>query len=357
MDDVNMLKASWASDWKVGIRVWFQRSGHTVLGQGRAELLAAIEQHGSITKAAKAVGISYRKAWSLVQQANQAAGEPLVEAAVGGIKGGGTQLTPHGRFALEVYQQVHRTLYEAAAGALQRIVNHDADAMPCIHLAAAISLQEVLGQLLAEYALQKPTVRVRAIFGASNELTDQVLAGAPCDLLISAEFSQIDRLETAKLLVPRSRHNVASNGLAVISRPKSKQLNKIADLLTTRVKRVALAEPACPLGRYSQAYLQLAGIYEALLPKILHVDNSRAVPSAVISGAADVGLAFSSDATQSNKYQTLFRVPQSQAAAQYVAAVIKTGQQTDEAKALLKFLTSADAARCFKRCGFRPAQH
>ncbi len=80
-------KKHWASDWKVGVRVWVERQGHAVLGEGRAELLAAIASEHSITKAAKAAGMSYRRAWTMIQEVNKAAGEALVEAAVGGKQG------------------------------------------------------------------------------------------------------------------------------------------------------------------------------------------------------------------------------------------------------------------------------
>src|SRR4029078_9400017 len=109
----------WASDWKVGVRVWVEREGQAVLGEGRAELLAAIETEHSITKAAKAAGMSYRRAWNLIQEVNEAAAETLVEAAVGGKQGGGAHLTANGRLALAVYDDVRLSLVESAAGALR----------------------------------------------------------------------------------------------------------------------------------------------------------------------------------------------------------------------------------------------
>ena len=86
--------ANWNRNWKVGVRIWFEREGQAVLGAGRAELLAAIDTEHSITKAAKAAGMSYRKAWTMIQEVNAAAGEPLVEAAVGGKQGGGAASHP-----------------------------------------------------------------------------------------------------------------------------------------------------------------------------------------------------------------------------------------------------------------------
>jgi molybdenum ABC transporter molybdate-binding protein len=348
--------AKWMDDWKVGVRVWVERSGKAVLGEGRAELLAAIGEHHSITKAAKAAGMSYRRAWNLVQDVNAAAGEPLVAAAVGGTKGGGAKLTERGRLAVDVFEQIRGSLNETAAGVLQRKLQPNSDAAACVHLAAAISLQEALGQILAEYVLEKPTVRVRAIFGASNELADHLLAGAPGDLFIAAEALEIDRLEAAKMLMPKSRCTVAANGLAIVGAKGSKSLTGIKALAEKPIKRIALAEPACPLGKYSHDYLRSAGVYESLAAKVLQVDNSRAVLAAVVSGAADAGVAFASDAVRAERCDTILSIPTTKAATQYVAAVLKDGAQPSEAKALLKFLTSAAAQRAFRRCGLRPVK-
>jgi molybdate transport system substrate-binding protein len=338
----------------VGVRLWIERSGKAILGEGRAELLDAIGRHHSITAAAKIVGISYRKAWNMIQEINAAAGEPLVESAVGGVKGGGAQLTARGQFAISVYQQLHQALHESAGGVLRRIVGSDNTGSACVHLAAAISLQEVVGQLLSEFALSQPTIHVRVVYGASNELADHLLAGAPGDLFLSAESRQLDRLEQAQRLVPRSRRLIASNGLTVIGPSTTTPLKKLSELRGKSIRRIALAEPDCPLGGYSQARLKSAGMYEAIQSKILHVDNSRAVLSAVAAGTADIGIAFSSDAERYDLCRTWFQIPRSQAAATYVAGIIRNGSQTAKAKTLLGFIASPIAAKYFRRHGLQP---
>jgi molybdate transport system substrate-binding protein len=290
----------------------------------------------------------------MVQDINAAAGEPLVEAAVGGVSGGGARLTTRGRLALEVYEEIHKSLLQSAAGALQRIVHlAPPDAASAVHLAAAISLQEAVGQILAEFTLKCPTTNVRTIFGASNELADHLAAGAPLDVFISAEPRELDRLESQGLLVAKSRRQIAENGLAVVGSTRVEQLDKVENLLDDSIKRIALAEPASPLGRHSKAYLQTSGIYERLRPKIMHVDNSRAVLAAVVSKAADVGLAFSSDASRAGEWRTLFRVPPRKAAATYEAAILARGTRQSDALALLQFFGSAEARRCLRRCGLR----
>lgn len=352
-----MFTKIWPKDWTIGVRVRIDRRGQPVLGEGRADLLDAITKHRSITAAAKAIGMSYRKAWSLIQEVNEAAGGPLVESAVGGLQGGGARLTERGAFAVAVYRELQTTLQESAAGALRGIVApaHDQSAVACVHVAAAISLQESLGQIVSAFALHRPTIRVRAVYGASNELASHLLAGAPGDLFISAEPAQIDELESAGRIVPASRRIVAFNSLAVIGSKGSEPIAGLAGLARSAVKRIALADPACPLGRYSRTYLQAAGAYDRLLPKVLHVDNSRAVLSAVASGAAGAGLAFTSDAQRAGDYEIMFRVPRRKAPTHYVAALLDNDTPSADARELLDFLASPTAARCFRRCGLRPA--
>jgi molybdate transport system regulatory protein len=349
-----MPGTGWAKDWTVGVRVWIERQGEALLGQGKAELLDAIDKQGSLTAAAKTAGMSYRKAWTLIQQVNEAAGEALVSAAVGGAAGGGMQLTPRGKFALQTYQDLYAAMHLSSAEVLRRVTSQK-KSPPCVHLAAAISLQEAIGQILAHYALRRPTIQVRAVYGASNELADHLLAGAPGDIFIAADRTDIDRLIAAKKIVTRSVATITMNGLAFIGRSKQRFVSA-SDLLTAKNTRVVLADPVCPLGRYSKKYLQAVGIYEELLPKVMHVDNSRAVLSAVASGAAQIGLSFSSDAQRAN-CPTLLHVPLNEISAEYRGGLIRGEKPSAEVREIYDFLTSETAQQCFRQCGFRAMKH
>lgn len=75
-------------------------------GHDRIELLAAIGETGSISAAARAVGLSYKGAWDAVDAMNNLSDEPLVVRAAGGRRGGGTELTARGRQLVEVFRAV-----------------------------------------------------------------------------------------------------------------------------------------------------------------------------------------------------------------------------------------------------------
>lgn len=97
------------------------------IGPGRADLLELISQTGSISAAGKAMGMSYKRAWSLVQALNDGFGAPLVETSRGGSAQGGATLTALGREVLERYRHMQQATREAIAAdvdALRRL-HHD----------------------------------------------------------------------------------------------------------------------------------------------------------------------------------------------------------------------------------------
>jgi molybdate transport system substrate-binding protein len=353
--DMPSEPSDWSSDWTVGVRVWIERAGRAVLGKGRLELLEGIDRWRSISKAARQMGMSYRRAWLLVQSINQAAGEPVVEATTGGTHGGGARLTPRGRTLISTFRNLQTQVLQTAANLLPH--REQSPRGEGIHVAAAVSLEEVLGQLLADYALLQPTVRVRAVFGASDELADHLLAGAPGDLFLTADEQQLERLDSAGCFDADSRTVLAENRLAAIGpADRTVAVRRPRELLGPDVAHVAVAEPASPLGGYTRAYLDSLGLYAALLPRMVLVDNSRAVVAAVHAGRVDAGLVYASDAVTAHDCQILFRARRGSTPIRYVAGIVRRGQQAEQARALLHFLASSAAARRFRRCGFLPAR-
>ena len=85
------------------------------LGPGRADLLEGIAGTGSIGAAGKAMGMSYKRAWSLVQALNEGWGSPLVETSRGGAGQGGASLTADGQFVLERYRAMQTKTRAAIA--------------------------------------------------------------------------------------------------------------------------------------------------------------------------------------------------------------------------------------------------
>jgi molybdate transport system regulatory protein len=81
--------------------------GVSALGPGKADLLDAILEKGSISAAAKKMGMSYKRAWDLVSTMNNSFKQPLVITATGGSHGGGAEVTEFGRDILKRYRDIH----------------------------------------------------------------------------------------------------------------------------------------------------------------------------------------------------------------------------------------------------------
>jgi molybdate transport system regulatory protein len=92
------------------------------MGPGKAELIERIAVTGSISAAARAMGMSYRRAWQLVEALNAAYREPVVVTAVGGERGGGAQVTPYGLRLAVRFRRMEEKASAAIAADLKRYV-------------------------------------------------------------------------------------------------------------------------------------------------------------------------------------------------------------------------------------------
>ena len=88
--------------------------GVIALGPGKAALLRGIQDSGSISAAARAMSMSYRRAWLLVEDMNRCFRQPLVETSTGGARGGGARLTANGRDVLDRYTAMEHAAHAAA---------------------------------------------------------------------------------------------------------------------------------------------------------------------------------------------------------------------------------------------------
>lgn len=91
------------------------------LGPGKVELLRGIDETGSISAAGRRIGMSYKRAWLLVDVLNRHFASPLVMASRGGARGGGASLTPLGRNIVATYLTLQTAAHDAAKGTLAEL--------------------------------------------------------------------------------------------------------------------------------------------------------------------------------------------------------------------------------------------
>ena len=98
--------------------------GAPAIGPGKAELIERIGATGSISAAARAMGMSYRRAWQLVEALNRDFRQPVVTTAVGGTRGGGAQVTAFGRRVVAAFRAMEGKASSAIAADLRRFTRY-----------------------------------------------------------------------------------------------------------------------------------------------------------------------------------------------------------------------------------------
>ncbi len=94
------------------------------MGPGKAELIERIADTGSISAAARAMGMSYRRAWQLVEALNRDYRERVIDTATGGLRGGGARVTPFGRRIVAAFRAMEDKASAAIASDLRRFARY-----------------------------------------------------------------------------------------------------------------------------------------------------------------------------------------------------------------------------------------
>jgi molybdate transport system regulatory protein len=104
------------------VRFRIDFAAHSSVGPGKIHLLEAIRDSGSLSQAARDMGMSYRRAWLLVESLRQSFREPVTVASTGGKDGGGMQVTEFGDALIKSYRQLERDLAALAARSFHAII-------------------------------------------------------------------------------------------------------------------------------------------------------------------------------------------------------------------------------------------
>jgi molybdate transport system substrate-binding protein len=186
-----------------------------------------------------------------------------------------------------------------ACGAMGLLAGHAATAQEAAGttatVAAAADLKFALDRITADFQQRTPH-RLRLVFGASGNLSTQILQGAPFHLFLSADEDFVFRLADAGRTVDRGQ--VYALGHLGIFVPRGSplrpdpSLRDLAEALTDgRLERFAIANPAhAPYGMRAREALQAAGLWEAIQPRLVLGENISQAAQFVASGAAQAGL-------------------------------------------------------------------
>lgn len=107
--------------YKIKSRIWIESENNVLLGEGRVHLLKAIQETGSLSKAAKSLNISYKKAWQLLDSVNKSAKKPVTINSIGGKGGGGAELTEYGKSLILAFDDINRNCWAFLDQQLEKI--------------------------------------------------------------------------------------------------------------------------------------------------------------------------------------------------------------------------------------------
>ena len=103
------------------IKIRLHHHDNIAFGPGKADLLDAIKQYGSISAAGRSMGMSYKRAWDLVQTMNQSFKQPIVTTSKGGSQKGGAVVTSMGEKVLNQYREAEKAADAATAEQLKML--------------------------------------------------------------------------------------------------------------------------------------------------------------------------------------------------------------------------------------------
>jgi molybdate transport system substrate-binding protein len=160
-----------------------------------------------------------------------------------------------------------------------------------IRVAAASDLQATLPEIVAAFRAENPHDRVEVVYGSSGQLAQQIEAGAPFDLFLSANERLVRDLDTKGLLQrPVQPYAIGALALAV-GRNARAGVAGLADLSRQEVKAIAIASPeVAPYGHAARTALQRAGVWEAVKAKVVQAQSVRQALQFVETGNAEAGL-------------------------------------------------------------------
>lgn len=198
----------------------------------------------------------------------------------------------------------------------------------------------------------------RASYAASGPLARQIEQGAPADLFISADEEWMGYLATRRGIRAETRRVIAGNALVLVAATRSARLVTIESGLRAEMLHIggkfAIGDPrSVPAGAYAKAALERLGVWDALQPQLVMVENVRVALALVARGEAETGIVYASDAAAEPKVRVIGAFPAAfHPPIVYPAAVTATGTHPDAA-AFLDFLGGPEARGIFRRLGFR----
>ncbi|MBO6120104.1 MAG: molybdate ABC transporter substrate-binding protein [Lachnospiraceae bacterium] len=234
---------------------------------------------------------------------------------------------------------------------------------------AAASMTETMSTIKDLYEKENPNVKIICNFDSSGTLLRQILAGADCDIFISAASKQMNQLDIRcdekdnkdrnDFLMEGTRINLLENKVALaVPDGNPKDINSFSDLITDKVSLLAVGNADVPVGAYTIEILEFLGKTISEFEKegkITYGSNVKEVTTQVKEGLVDAGIIYATDAVSANLQVVDLATSDMCKQVIYPVALLKATKNEMEAKKFLDYLTGDDAMEVFTSVGFSKA--
>ena len=232
---------------------------------------------------------------------------------------------------------------------------------------AAASMTETLTEIKGLYEAANPGVTITFNFDSSGTLKTQIQEGAACDLFISASPKQMNQLDISAdanvnsdgldFVLEGTRLNLLENKVTLVvpeGNPKGvTSFDQLAELLKSGDVFMAMGNSDVPVGQYTQKILAYYELNEEELASCLtYGSNVKEVTTQVKEGSVDCGVVYGTDAFSAGLEVVDSATKDMCGQVIYPAAVLKTGEHIEAARAFLDYLTGDEATAVFEGVGF-----
>ncbi|WP_243342537.1 molybdate ABC transporter substrate-binding protein [Anaerococcus sp. AGMB09787] len=228
---------------------------------------------------------------------------------------------------------------------------------------AAASMTDVLEEIKISYEKENPEINLLYNFDSSGTLKSQIIEGAECDVFISAAQKQMNELDPSNeaykgsvSIEKDSRRDLLENKVTlVVGEGNKNKISKFEDIVSGKVKSLAIGNEDVPVGQYSLEILNNLGIYEDIKDKLSLGSNVREVTSWVDEGLVDAGIIYATDA----KIFDLEVVDEADDSILdnkiiYPGGLLADSKKKDQGQKFLDFLQGEKSSEILKKFGFSP---
>ena len=234
---------------------------------------------------------------------------------------------------------------------------------------AAASMTETLNQIKELYETNNENITLTYNFDSSGTLLKQILAGAECDIFISAAQKQMNQLDINKgeednpdrndVVLQGTRINLLENKVALaVPDGNPKDITSFNDLTTDKLSLLAIGNSDVPVGSYTIEILNYLGKpveeFESE-GKITYGSNVKEVTTQVKEGTVDAGIIYATDAKSADLQVVDLATKDMCKQVIYPAAVLNITKNETESRKFLDYLKSNEAMEVFKSVGFTAA--